>query len=396
MSDPREMFRISAPRLWLPSTRRMARSMTSRSTVSTIFFRSSVCRRIVSIGPDAAGSATGAGSAPAPPRRATEPGPRRLPPGRPPRGTARRGPRAGAFPGRGRRTRRLPRGVRRSASERRSRSPNARFARPPGPPLRRCGGIAGCSRNVEARARKPVAGPSSPTAHSVAANSRSKKSTNAVASSSGEAFSRHQPVDRQSAEPRYSTLRRWSDDGSRRGAGLGVGHVGRLGDGRVARARLDVDDGDRRLTDRDPVPGCDRSAGKLPAVDGDRVDALEEVDLVPAVFFEDPEVPAGDPAGANDDLVARRSANRNGAVRYAVDFRPTRLFADFAQHVYLFDVNPITFGRANKKKSTERRAARPALALARLSPDCPATRPPARSPAPEPQRRGTFHRPWCV
>ena len=40
--DPREMFRICAPRLWLPSTRRMARSMTSRSTVSTIFFRSSV------------------------------------------------------------------------------------------------------------------------------------------------------------------------------------------------------------------------------------------------------------------------------------------------------------------------------------------------------------------
>ena len=93
--------------------------------------------------------------APAPPGRATEPGPRRLPPGRPPRGTARRGPRAGAFPGRGRRRRRLPRGVRRSASERRSRSPNARFARPPGPSSKRCGGIAGCSRNVEARGRKP-------------------------------------------------------------------------------------------------------------------------------------------------------------------------------------------------------------------------------------------------
>ena len=33
-----------------------------------------------------------------------------------------------------------------------------------------------------------------------------------------------------------------------------------------------------------PVTGRDRSPGELPAVDGHRVDSLEEVELVPAVL----------------------------------------------------------------------------------------------------------------
>src|SRR5207244_2889644 len=98
--------------------------------------------------------------------------------------------------------------------------------------------------------------------------------------------------------------------------------------------RLRVQDGDRRLADRDPVSHSDRPASELPAVHADETGALVEVEVIGALFLADPHVTPGDSPGAHDDLVAGRGADRDRSSVESMDFAAPELLADFeVQHL---------------------------------------------------------------
>jgi hypothetical protein len=80
---------------------------------------------------------------------------------------------------------------------------------------------------------------------------------------------------------------------------------------------------------RDAVTRGDRPAEKRLAVDGDRVHALEKIEVIGAVLLEDAHVAARHAARSHDDLVAGGRAHGHRVAVDAMHFGPAGLLADF-------------------------------------------------------------------
>ena len=100
-------------------------------------------------------------------------------------------------------------------------------------------------------------------------------------------------------------------------------------------------------------PGAIGPPRSLP-VDGDRIDAFEEIEVIPAVFFENAHVTASDAARAHDDFVAGGCTEGHGTAVDTMHLSPTRFLTDFKiQHMYVrgfvsCDTESILFARGVK------------------------------------------------
>src|SRR5207248_5556467 len=85
------------------------------------------------------------------------------------------------------------------------------------------------------------------------------------------------------------------------------------------RARLD--DGDRRLPDRDAVSGRDRAPEEIASIHLDRLDSSEQIEVIAAVALKQTDVPSVHSACTNHDFVPRRGTHGCAGTGDAVQLR---------------------------------------------------------------------------
>ncbi len=129
--------------------------------------------------------------------------------------------------------------------------------------------------------------------------------------------------------------RRGHGSGSERGVARSRRLVRRVdADDRRDTARWPaVEQRERRLSDRDPVPDSQRPSERLLPVHEDRFDAPENVQKIAAVFFDNSGVPSRHSPGSDHHLVARRCSNCDQRSGNASDFGISRFLTNFqTQH----------------------------------------------------------------